>query len=322
MNSTPYEKVGAEVTPQVSVILPTYNRTRTLGDAMASVLGQSFTDLELIVVDDGSTEDVEAVVRRLGDKRVRFIRKEKNAGAAAARNTGTALARGSFVAFQDSDDLWLPGKLARQVERLQKLPADVGAITGPKILVGRNERFIYGKELVCRAPAAGTPLRLDEDQIGHLLRENRISVQCSLFRRQSLGDGPWFDGCARANEDWEFAIRLARRTRIIEDGEPVVLGFVSEDSISRSGRRETLGVLRILKANRSLLGSYPRQCSALWFAVARQLAESGKPRWARRVILKALLVNPKGAIGLARVMLRRVARPLRMRLTPVGQRSA
>ena len=267
--------------PQVSVILPTYNRTGTLGDAMASVLGQSFTDLELIVVDDGSTEDVEAVVRRLDDGRVRYVRKALNEGAAAARNTGLALAHGHLIAFHDSDDLWLPGKLARQVEQIGGLPTEVGAITAPKVLVGRNERFVYGSGLVCLSPAAGTPLCLEEDQVGHLLRENRVSVQCSLFRRAVLGDGPCFDKLALASNDWEFAIRLAQRTKIFENDEPVVLGFVSDDSISRSSRRETLGILRILKANRALLKSYPRQHSALWFRVGRQLAKSGKPRWAK-----------------------------------------
>ena len=308
--------------PQVSVILPTYNRTRTLGDAMASVLGQSFADLELIVVDDGSTEDVEAIVLRLDDGRVRYIRKEFNEGAAAARNTGIALARGALIAFQDSDDLWLPGKLAQQVERLGGLPAEVGAITGPKILVGRNEHFVYGQGLVCIAPAGGAPLRLDEDQLGHLLRENRISFQCSLFRREVLGAGPCFDRRARANEDWEFAIRLAQRTKIVEDAKPVVLGFMSDDSISRSRRRETLGVLQILKANKALLSSYPRQRSALWLAVARQLAESGKPRLANRAIAAAVRADPKVAVGVARAILRRVARLLRARHRQVGERSA
>nr|WP_299363835.1 glycosyltransferase family 2 protein [uncultured Paracoccus sp.] len=309
--------------PRVSVILPTYNRTRTLGDAMASVLGQSFTDLELIVVDDGSTENVQAVVSEQDDGRVRYVRRLLNEGAAAARNTGIALARGAFVAFQDSDDLWLPGKLARQVERLDSLPGEVGAITGPKILVGRNERFVYGEGLVCLAPAAETPLCLEEDQVGHLLRENRISVQCSLFRREALGDGPYFDRRARANEDWEFAIRLAQRTKIVEDREPVLLGFVSDDSISRSRRRETLGVLRILKANEQLLSFYPRQRSALWLEVGRQLAESGKPRLANRAILRALRADPEVALGVARAVLRRVAGPLRRaRNRPFGHRSA
>ncbi len=308
--------------PQVSVILPTYNRTSTLGDAMASVLGQSFTDLELIIVDDGSTEDVEALVRRLTDERIRYVRKERNEGAAAARNTGIALARGALIAFHDSDDLWLPGKLARQVERLRDLPAEVGAVTGPKILAGRDARFVYGKGLVCISPSAGTPLALDEDQLGHLLRENRISVQCSLFRRDALGDGPWFDSRARANEDWEFAIRLAQRTKIIEDDEPLVLGFVSDDSISRSRRRETLGVLRILKANRALLNSYPRQRSALWLAVGRQLAASGKPRWAKRAILTSLRADPEAAMDVTGAIFRRMSRSLRAHLRWAGYRRA
>lgn len=286
---------------------------------MTSVLNQSFWDLELIVVDDGSDEDIESIVRGVDDDRVRYVRKSVNEGAAAARNTGVARAEGDFIAFQDSDDLWLPGKLARQMDRLAGLPDEVGALTGPKVLIGRNRRFVYGSGLVCLAPSGGRPLSLTGDQVGHLLTENRISVQCGLFRREVLGHGPCFDRLARANEDWEFAVRLAQRTTIAEEGEPVVLGFVSPDSISRSGRRETLGILRILKANRALLGRYPRQRAALLLAVSRQLADSGKPRWAYRTLLAALRVDPTVAPGAARAVLRRAARPLRAHLGRASQ---
>ena len=116
--------------PKVTVILPVYNRSGSLEDSMRSVLNQSFRDLELIVVDDASTEDLRTIVEAVGDPRVRYIRQARNGGASVARNAGLAAARGAFIAFQDSDDLWLPGKLARQMEMLQAAPADVGVVTG------------------------------------------------------------------------------------------------------------------------------------------------------------------------------------------------
>src|SRR5262245_44206142 len=125
------------MTPRVSVILPTYNRSHSLPAAIASVLMQSHTDLEVIVVDDASTEDIEALVRSIGDDRVRYVRRNSNGGAAAARNTGLAEARGSYIGFQDSDDLWLPDKLSRQLSAFETLPNEIGVVTGGKIVYGR-----------------------------------------------------------------------------------------------------------------------------------------------------------------------------------------
>src|SRR5437870_5691947 len=98
----------------VSVILPTFNRSGSLPAAISSVLNQSITNLELIVVDDASTEDIEGLVSDIRDDRLKYIRRAVNGGAAAARNTGLAAATGDYIAFQDSDDLWLPGKLETQ----------------------------------------------------------------------------------------------------------------------------------------------------------------------------------------------------------------
>ena len=94
------------------VIIPTYNREGTLLRAVNSVLSQSFTDLELIVVDDGSTDHTRELVESIKDNRLRYIY-QKNAGACAARNKGIDAAEGEFIAFQDSDDVWLKEKLAR-----------------------------------------------------------------------------------------------------------------------------------------------------------------------------------------------------------------
>ena len=98
----------------VSVIIPTYNRAHVLPRAIESVLKQTYTELELIVVDDASTDDTAAVMTAITDPRVRYVRKE-HGGAAAARNRGIAEAKGEFIAFQDSDDVWHSDKLEKQL---------------------------------------------------------------------------------------------------------------------------------------------------------------------------------------------------------------
>ena len=105
---------------EISVVIPAYNHGRFLREAIDSVLAQTYAPLEIIVVDDGSTDDTEQIVRSYGD-RVRYIR-QQNAGVGAARNNGIANARGEYVAFLDSDDLWLPEKLAVQVEYMRRHP--------------------------------------------------------------------------------------------------------------------------------------------------------------------------------------------------------
>ncbi|MDQ0322171.1 glycosyltransferase involved in cell wall biosynthesis [Pararhizobium capsulatum DSM 1112] len=293
---------------EVSVILPTYNRTRSLGAAVASVLSQSYTDFELIVVDDGSREDVEGLVTSIDDPRIRYVRRPKNGGAAAARNTGLAEAKGRFIAFQDSDDLWLPGKLKKQVALLSGMPRHIGAVTGAKIIYGRDAGFNYGAGRVACAPPPETPLRLNEDQLGHLLNENRISLQNALFRRDCLPDISWFDSCARANEDWEFAIRLVQHTTVYEDIEPVVLGFISSDSISSNPRKQTIGQLRILKKNKAVLSQRKNQRSRMLIDLAITFHKAGKRKRAMKFMLAGLRDHPAHILSLATAFLKKAVR--------------
>jgi len=291
---------------KVSVILPTYNRLHSLPAAMNSVLSQSERDLELIVVDDASPQDVESVVRAIDDPRVRYVRRPVNGGAGAARNSGLAEARGRYIAFQDSDDLWLPGKLESQLALLEGLPETVGVVTSAKLLYGRDSDFRYGPGKVCVAPDAKGRLRVEEDQLARVLDDNRISVQSTLFRRNCYPTMKWFDERARANEDWDFAVRLVKVTKVYEDLEPVVLGFVSGDSISTNRRKQTIGVLRILKNNAAALPRYPRQHATLLRDVSRGLFKTGKPRLGTRFLIASLLTYPPSILVFGVAMLRKL----------------
>jgi glycosyltransferase involved in cell wall biosynthesis len=279
------------MTVTVSVILPTYNRSVSLRAASESVLSQSFRDLELIIVDDASSEDILTVVSELNDERVRYVRHVVNGGVSRARNTGLANAGGAFIAFQDSDDLWLPGKLSRQMAFFETLPEDVGVVIGSKILYGRDASRRYGPGRVTCAPPPDQPLKLDEDQVRRFLGGNRISLQNAVFRRDCFPDDIWFDPCAKANADWEFTSRLAQHTRIFEDIEPVVLAFVSGDSISTNIRKKGLGLVRILKKNKAALENYPDVHARNLIKFAGVMQRLGKKRTARRMIWAALRVH-------------------------------
>ncbi len=100
-----------ENSPTVSVVIPTYNRAHLVGRAIQSVLNQTYHDFEIIIVDDGSIDNTEDVVKSLNDPSIRYTRHDQNRGGSAARNTGIKMARGEYVAFQDSDDEYLPEKV-------------------------------------------------------------------------------------------------------------------------------------------------------------------------------------------------------------------
>ena len=101
--------------PLVSVIIPTYNRGRLILDSINSVLNQTYKNIELIVVDDCSTDNTEEILKSINDSRIKYVKLEKNSGACIARNKGIELSTGEFIAFNDSDDLWITTKLEKQL---------------------------------------------------------------------------------------------------------------------------------------------------------------------------------------------------------------
>jgi len=194
----------SEAHPAVSVIVPVYNRSRTVGEALASVLRQTFADFELIVVDDGSTEDLDAVLARFGDSRVRRLRHAHNAGTAAARNTGIRAARGSYIAFLDSDDMWLPTKLTRQLEWLRYAPADT-----PLCCTGYTIRRAPGDPGQVRQPAVA------RGSYRTLMWGCNLSPgSTALAKKSCFEEIGYFDESLGRFEDWDWLLRYAGRYEI------------------------------------------------------------------------------------------------------------
>lgn len=213
----------------VSVILPCYNRVESLGRAARTVLDQGHRNLELLIVDDGSHEDVGGAVAALDDERVRLIRHDTNRGAAAARNTGVAAARGRFIAFQDSDDEWLPGKLERQLAALAAAPEAGFAYSDMhRVTVREGQRT----EEVYRAPDVKKGVLLDGDRLDYATRD--IGLQTCVFRREALlaaGDGP-FDVHLRRFIDLELLLRVLRDHAGVHVAEPLVRYHLYGEGIS------------------------------------------------------------------------------------------
>ena len=203
----------------ISVIIPTYNRRELLLRAIASVLGQTCADLECIVVDDASADGTAEAVRRIADPRVRYVRQEQNAGACAARNRGVALAKGRYIAFQDSDDVWHVDKLEKQLALLESTGADVAVCQ-------MNRIGADGGAEVCPPKVPGGPLSLDD-----LLTENLCSTQCILGRAEVFRDVA-FDPDMPRLQDWDLMLRLTEKYRVQFVPEPLVDVYLQPDSIS------------------------------------------------------------------------------------------
>jgi glycosyltransferase involved in cell wall biosynthesis len=198
----------------VSVVIPAYNVERWLGGTMQSVLSQTYQDLEIIVVDDGSTDRTAQVVEAIKDERVSCIRQE-NRGLSGARNTGILAARGRYVALLDADDLFKPEKLERQVAVLDQCPS-VGLVT-------------CGFELI---DEAGSHLGEERNWLSHpridlnlLLFWNPLLPSTLLIRRQWFDRVGLFDETLRRYEDWDLPIRLASAGCRMEYVEEILLSY-------------------------------------------------------------------------------------------------
>lgn len=180
----------------VSIIIPAYNQAGYLGAAIQSALGQSYGDVEVIVVDDGSTDNTREVVEQIDDPRLRYVYQE-NQGLSAARNSGIRHARGAYLSYLDSDDLFLPDKLTLLLAVMDE-PSEVGLVAGQAIPI--DEDGSQAGALFDR------PLPEDSRE---LLLHNPLHVGSVLVRRSWQERAGYFDESLRSYEDWDMWLRLA-----------------------------------------------------------------------------------------------------------------
>jgi len=183
--------------PTVSVVIPSYNRASFLREAIDSVLGQDSDDFELIVIDDGSTDDTPRLLRSYPD--IRVVRQDRR-GVSAARNAGIRRASGRFLAFLDSDDLWLPGKLSAQIAFFK---------TRPKAVVCQTE------EIWIRSGVRVNPKRRHRKYAGMIFERSvelcLVSPSAVMLERSLLDEVGWFDESLPACEDYDLWLRIAWR---------------------------------------------------------------------------------------------------------------
>ena len=187
--------------PLVSVIIPAYDVAEFIGEALDSVLAQSFTDYEIIVVNDGSP-DTEGLERALAPYMSRIVYlKQDNRGVSAARNTGIKAARGTFIAFLDADDSWLPNYLDVQVARIQADPTIDVLYPNVMMFGGTSEA---GEEFMTICPSSG------DVTFERLISQECNVSNCSIARRETIVRAGLFDESLRSVEDFDLWLRVIK----------------------------------------------------------------------------------------------------------------
>ena len=249
----------------VSVVVPTRNRSRLLAVTLRGVLRQTGVDLEVIVVDEASTDDTPALLAGLGDPRVRTVRHETPRGVSTARNRGAAEAHGDWVAFTDDDDLWAPDKLARQLHAAQAAGRD-WSYTG-SVNIGEGFGGVHGR-----------PPPPPEEVVAALPHYNAIPGGGSnvVVRREALRRAGPFDTRLRNTEDWELWIRLAKAGPPAWACSPLLAYRVH-------GSNSSLDIAEILRGARLIEELH--RTTADWGRLHRWLAESCLRTGQRRAAL-------------------------------------
>lgn len=267
--------------PLVSAIIPTYNRAHILCDAIESVLAQTYPQIEVIIVDDGSKDDTLARLERYGE-RIRVI-SQANAGPAAARNRGIAESRGQLIAFLDSDDIWLPEKTERQVALLERAGKSVPCCLS-NIMMKWNSGDRASFDIALLKPSAEEGIWLNVDEV--LATRFVLFNQAIMIRREVLERIGVFDESIRYLEDVEFPLRLSLEGPWAFIGTPLVTWRESmTNSVYKDSKRDELCtsecMVQVLETHLERVEKAGRN-GRLRSYVSRELKRARRHLWASR----------------------------------------
>lgn len=234
--------------PFVSIVLPTYNRSHCIGRSIQSLLDQTYQNFEIIVADDASTDNTTEIIAKMNDPRICCIKHTEQRGANAARNTGILAAKGKYIAFQDSDDEWLPDKLSCQTKALAQSRIGV-CFCGFWRIRGQKKEYI---------PKSGRNIKTGiKNRYYDLLEGNFITTQTLLAEKELIFEAGLFDETLPRLQDWELALRLSKLTPFMFIDRPLLKAYLQPDSITGKKELYRQAIEQIIRKHQKDFALYP-----------------------------------------------------------------
>lgn len=288
---------GVPDRPLVSVIIPTYNRAALLRDAVRSVLAQTFSDFELIVIDDGSTDGTDRMMGGFDDSRLHYL-KQENQGRSAARNRALSLARGRYIAFLDSDDLYLKDKLEKQVAFMDDHP-DIDMIYTSAICVDDTGRPLDKQIYTAEVEGNIYP------QIA-FFQPVTITLPTVMLRREVLDAVGHFDERMERFEDTDLWRRIAKRFKVGILREPTcILKTHDDNALAAQNPEKIIGAIdyyvkKILREDADIDAGFLRAgASRLYEYYGRAfLSVTGWRRFGLRLLRTAIIFQPSRSVDI------------------------
>ena len=249
----------------VSVIIPTYNREKTILKSINSVLKQTYKDIEVIIVDDCSTDNTEEIIKNIDDKRIIYYKLKENSGACVARNKGIDLAKGEFIAFQDSDDEWNKNKLEIQMKHLKNSKYDMNFCALNRI-EKRKKKVIIPKGII----------NVDSDFTEQILNENKVSTQ-TILAKKYIFEKIRFDDRLPRFQDWDLVIEISKKYKIGFVNIPLVNLYIQEDSITKNPQKAVTAIKIIYEKNKEKIENNKEIKYNFDKKYVKFLFESGQP---------------------------------------------
>ena len=218
--------------PKVSVVTPAYNAENTIAESIQSVINQTFSDFDMIIIDDGSTDRTAEIIKSIEDSRIRYIYQD-NAERAAARNLGIQNAKGRYIAFLDADDFWVEDKLEKQITLFRKNP-ELGLVYSDLYLFDDQSKEIITKYSNIRKLYKGRVA------LREMLTENFIQSPTPIVRREVFEQVGNFDVCLVPREDIEMWVRIVARYPIDYVNKPLAMYRIHKNSTTWKNKPELL----------------------------------------------------------------------------------
>lgn len=281
--------------PLVSIVLPTWNRSHLLEQALAGIRQQTYKNFEIIVADDGSTDDtphmMSLLLEKFNDPRIRFIRSEEHVGGAAIRRIAMQEARGEYIASQDDDDFWELTFLEEQVRNLESLPKEYGlSYVSYWRCLSETKKVLMPSKYI--SPRSGDLYG------GPILKNNYFPFQTGVFRREVLETVGYPDDELLALSDWDMWIRIAKKYKIAHIDKPLFTWNYTPKSNTRDPKKIWL----VINARKRILEKFKEDIIRFGYVkdhmsrLADLLMQAGDSAQARRYLVYGIRKNPSSLI--------------------------